>query len=251
MPAAVIRRDRVAGRRDAGEEGQHGQLLGGHGAQAQGRLGDDAERALRADEEVRQVVAGHVLDRPTAGPDDAAVREHDLEAEDGVAGDAVLHAAQAAGVLGQVAADGADLEAGRVRGIEQAMLRSRTSEVGVDDAGLDDRRQVAGVDLEDAIHLRGHQGQCPVDRRGATGQPAARPARHDGHAVAGGQGDDGRDLGRRSRHRHRQRPAGIGVLGLVVAEGRRVRSIDRQVGRSGSALATRAAQEVAASAASV
>ena len=79
----------------------------------------------------------------------AAVGEHDLQAEHGVAGDAVLHAAQAARVLGQVAADGADLEAGRVGRIEEAVLGRRPAEVGVDDARLDDGGQVAGVDLED------------------------------------------------------------------------------------------------------
>ena len=46
----------------------------GSGQQAQGRLGDDAERPLRADEQVRQVVARDVLDGPAAGPDDACRR---------------------------------------------------------------------------------------------------------------------------------------------------------------------------------
>ena len=86
-------------------------LGAGCGQQAQGRLGDDPERALGADEEVRQVVAHDVLGVPAAGADDLAVGEHDLEAQDVVARDAVLHAAQAAGVLGEVAADRAGLEA--------------------------------------------------------------------------------------------------------------------------------------------
>ena len=73
------------------------------------------------DEQVGQRVAGDVLDVPAAGPDDRAVGEDDLEPEDPVARLAVLHAAQPAGVRAQVAADRADLVAGRIRRVEQAL----------------------------------------------------------------------------------------------------------------------------------
>src|SRR5687768_9943449 len=45
--------------------------------QLQGDLGDDAERALRADEETREVVAGRAFSRPPRGADDVAVWEDD------------------------------------------------------------------------------------------------------------------------------------------------------------------------------
>ena len=83
----------------------------GQRSQPQGRLGDHAERALGADEEALEVVAGHVLHRATAEAHGPPVGQHHLEAEDVVGGDAVLHAAQPAGVGGQVPADRADLEA--------------------------------------------------------------------------------------------------------------------------------------------
>jgi hypothetical protein len=82
-------------------------------------LGDDAERALAADEEVAEVVAGDVLHALGAEPADGAVGEDDLEAHDVVAGDAVFQAAQTAGVLGDVAADGADLHRAGIGRIEQ------------------------------------------------------------------------------------------------------------------------------------
>ena len=85
MPAAAIRATASPAAATLAKNASTVSLLGGHRSQAQGRLGDDAQRALRADEEVCQVVAGHVLDRPAAGPDDAAVGEHDLKTEDGVA----------------------------------------------------------------------------------------------------------------------------------------------------------------------
>ena len=71
---------------------------GGAGRSLQRRLGDDRERPLAADEQVGQRVAGDVLDVLAAGPDDRAVGHHDLERQDRLAGLAVLHAAQAAGV---------------------------------------------------------------------------------------------------------------------------------------------------------
>ena len=127
-PSRVDARDRLARRRArTRKKASIVSLGGGHRQQPQGGLGDDAEGPLGADEQLRQVVAHDVLDRAAAGPDDGAVREHHLQAQHVVARHAVLDAAQAARVLGQVAADGADLEAGRVGWVEQAVLRDRAA----------------------------------------------------------------------------------------------------------------------------
>ena len=93
--------------------------------QPQDRPGDDAERALAADEQLEQREPGDVLDPLAAEGDQRAVGEHDVEAEHVVGGDAVLHAAQAAGVGGDVAADRADLERRRVRRVPEAVLGAR------------------------------------------------------------------------------------------------------------------------------
>ena len=69
------------------------------------RLGDHAERALGADEQLGQVVAGVVLAEPAQPVPDAAVGQHDLEAEHQLAGHAVAQHRGAAGVGGEVAAD--------------------------------------------------------------------------------------------------------------------------------------------------
>ena len=80
------------------------------------------ERPLRPDEQRDQPVARDVLDVLAAQPEDRPVGHHDLEAEDRVARDAVLHAAQAARVRPEVAADRALLVAGGIRRVEQAVL---------------------------------------------------------------------------------------------------------------------------------
>src|SRR5262249_54048345 len=83
-------------------------------------LGDDAEGALRADDDAGQVVAGVVLGR-AAGLDDLAVGQDDLHAQDVVDRDAVLEGVRPAGVGGDVAADGTRPLAGRVGGEVEAV----------------------------------------------------------------------------------------------------------------------------------
>ena len=71
--------------------------------------------------------------------DQRAVGEHDVEPEHVVGRDAVLHAAQPAGVGRDVAADRADLVRRRVRRVPEAVLRPRRLDLRVEGARLDDR----------------------------------------------------------------------------------------------------------------
>ena len=75
--------------------------------QPQHRRGDDAERALGADEQVPQVVAGIVLLELVEVVQHAAVGEHHFEAEHMRARDAVGERRGAAGIGREIAADGA------------------------------------------------------------------------------------------------------------------------------------------------
>ena len=93
--------------------------------QFQRRLGDDAEQAFRADEQPVQIEAGLVFVRAAAESDDRAVGQHDFQAEDVIAGDAVFEAARAAGVGGDVAADEIVRAAGGVGRIKQAAPLAR------------------------------------------------------------------------------------------------------------------------------
>ena len=92
---------------------QGGELAGGGGdrlrdaVQAQLDLGDDAERALAADEQPRQVVAGGGFAHPPAGADHPPVGQHHRQAQHVLADGAVAHRVGAGGAGGAHAADGA------------------------------------------------------------------------------------------------------------------------------------------------
>ena len=105
-----------------------------------------------------------------------AVGEHDVEAEHVVGGDAVLHAAEPAGVGGDVAADRADLVRRRVGRVPEPVLRGGRLDLGVERARLDDRDLAVGVDLDRAHPLQAEH-DAAVDRARPAGQPAAGAAR--------------------------------------------------------------------------
>ena len=78
-PAAAIALTASPAPSSVGEEREHRRARRRRRAQPERRLGDDRERALAADEQVGQRVAGDVLDVLAAGPDDGPVGHHDLE----------------------------------------------------------------------------------------------------------------------------------------------------------------------------
>ena len=103
---------------------------------------------------------------------------HDLQAQHVVGRHAVGEAVRPAGVLGDVAADGAGALARRVGRVVEAVLGDRLAQVEVDHARLDQRRPVLDVDLEDALHAR-HRDEHAADRRdGAAAEPGTGAARH-------------------------------------------------------------------------
>ena len=206
----------VRGLADGPEAGDDGGLRGLGRHEPQDRAGDDAEGALAADEQLEQRQPGHVLDALAAQRDQGAVGEHDVEAEHVVGGDAVLHAAQAAGVGRDVAADRADLERRRVGRVPEAVLGRRPLDVGVERAGLGDGHLARRVDL-DGVHPLQAEHQTPVDRRRSAGQPTAGTSRHDADVVRRRPPHRGLHvLGALGAH-HRQRHPGRLVLRPVEA----------------------------------
>jgi hypothetical protein len=173
--------------------------------QLQRDLGDRPQRPFGAGEEPAQVVAGDVLHRAAAGADRRPVRQHDLEREDVVAGDAVLQAARAPGVLRDVPADRALLETRRIGRVEEPALLDLGLQPRVDHAGLDDRDAVDLVDLEDPVHPRDAEDDAARQRDGAAGEPAPHRARRDRDAARGRDAVDGTHLGgRRGQHDERR-----------------------------------------------
>ena len=84
-------------------------------------LGDDAEQPFRAGDDAEQVVAVAV-EMLAAEADDLAGDQHDLAAEHVVGGHAVFQAMHAAGILRDVAADGAGDLRGRVGRVVEALV---------------------------------------------------------------------------------------------------------------------------------
>lgn len=167
----------------------------GVGDEAEGDFGDDAEHAFAADEETGEVEALAVFVAAAAGSDDGAVWEDDFEAEDVVAGDPVFEAARAAGVGGDIAAEGAFAEAGWVRRVVPSEFADLVLEVAGDDAGLDDGDPVGRVDLEDAVHAFHGEDDAAVDGDAAADVADAAAADGDGDLVSSGEGHDGADVG--------------------------------------------------------
>ena len=166
--------------------------------QPQDRAGHDAERALRPDEELEQGQPGDVLDPLAAEGHERAVGQHDVEAEDVVGRHAVLHAAQAAGVGGDVAADRADLVGRRVRRVPEAVLARGGLHLRVEGTRLDDGHLAVGIDL-DGPHPLEAQHDAAVDGARAAGEPRPRTSRHHRDAVGRRPADRGLHLARRPR----------------------------------------------------
>ena len=150
-------------------------------AQPHGHLGDHAERALGSDHQPDEVVARHALRGAAAQPHDLAGGRDDLEGEHVVAGDAVLDAAQAAGVRGDVPADRRPRGARRVRRVPEPVLGGGGAQHVVHDARLHDREPLGGVDLDDPAHPLGREHDPALDRVRPAGQARARAAGHDRH----------------------------------------------------------------------
>ena len=188
----------------------------------------DAERALRADHQRGQVVAGDALHGAVPGADQPAVGEHDLEAEHRLAGDAVLGAEQAAGVRGDVAADGRDRAARRVgRAPEAALgraaaLRSPLRTPGSTTASsssteISSTRFMRSVESTSSPAPPMAPPASPVPApRGTTGMPWARREAHASPARARrGRLDDGERRLRRDVARSGRRGPRSGVSGSV------------------------------------
>ena len=133
------------------ERGQDGGRVGRAGIQPEDGLGDEGERALGPDDELGEVVAGGGLHELAAGADGLAGAEHGVQAEDLVAGDAVLHGPHAARVGGHVAAQaGAGLA--REHRVHEPVGFGRHIELLEGDAGLHDGDLVLRVYLDDRVH---------------------------------------------------------------------------------------------------
>ena len=167
-------------------------LLGG-GDELEGQLGDDAEGALGADDEVEQGVAGGGLGDGGAHLDDLAGGQDHGHGPDIVAGGAILDGPHAAGVGGDVAAQRGKLLTG-IGGIQQALLQGVLSQVVEQHAGLDPDDKVVGIIFQDLLHAHGAQHHTAGDGGAGAHQAGASAAAGHGDVVVIADLHDGGDL---------------------------------------------------------
>src|SRR5207247_1331483 len=79
----------------------------------------------------------------TAELDERAIGKHHFEGEDVVRRDAILETMRAAGILGDVPADGTGALTRRIGRVLQTVRFCRGAELRIDDAGLDDDQLLA------------------------------------------------------------------------------------------------------------
>ena len=192
--------------------------------EADGDFGDDGERALRANQQAGEVVAGQV-GHAAADWHQLAGGQHDFQAEDVIAGDAVGEGVGAAGVFGHVAADGASLLAGRVGGELVAVGRDRLGQVEVDHAGLDHGAPVGQVDFQDAFHAAEDHQQAAFGGERAAGESGAGAAADQRDFKLVGQADDAHHVFRAARKDHRVGQGAVGA-GVVFVEQQLLRAVE-------------------------
>ena len=157
-------------------------------------LGHHAEHALGADRHAEQVIA-RAVEMLAAKSQDFTLDRNQLNSDDIVGRHAVFQAMDTAGILSDVAADGAGDLAGRVgRVIEaEALYRVRDAEIG--HPRLGDDAAIGDVDLADAVELAHAKQDAVRERQGAARQRGSGASRHDFHAVGRAIAQDLHDLG--------------------------------------------------------
>ena len=125
--------------------------------------------------------------RAAAEPSDRAVGEHDFKAQDIVAGHSILEAARAAGVGGNISAEGAIGAAGRVRRIKEANFFDCILQILGFDSGLDNGNKIAAVNFLNLLHALERNDDAAADGHATADVTIAGPARGNGDSMLVGK----------------------------------------------------------------
>ena len=209
--------------------------------QAHDRLHHDPQGALGADHELAQVVTAGVLDQAAVEFEHLAGAADHGHPGDPLAGVAVADHADAAGIGGDVAADGARAARGEIHRVHQPMPARSLVQRLQRHAGLHGQGAVDRVEIQHLVHPLQAQHQFAIGRHRAAGQAGAATGGHDRHALAVGPLHHRLHFGHRGRQgdgQRRRRPlrgpvaavvGQIGRIGLQAQRGHRL----LQVGEAG------------------
>ncbi len=161
--------------RQGGERRQQGGVVLGSGVQPEHGPGHQGQRALRSDDQLGEVVAAGRLHELAAGGDHLAGAEDGLDAEDMVAGHAVLDRPHPAGVGGHVAPEAGRLLAGEHRVDETVGPRAASSSARVTPGSTTATWLAASISR--MRHIRSKETTIPVGHRDAAHRTARYPSR--------------------------------------------------------------------------
>ncbi len=186
------------------------------GKELQSRGRNNAKRAFRADHQVAQIIAAVVLFQSSKAVPDAAIREHDFEAETKLAGVAIGEHGRAPRVGREHPADHAAAFGREAQGKEASGLFRNGLGFRQRHAGLNDKSATGGIDIahtaktgEREENFRSASGwDLPADKSGI-----AR-LRDDADAVRVGQRQNGGNFSGRAGAQHHRRLAGVLVAPL-------------------------------------
>ena len=130
-------------------------------------------------------------------------------------GDAVGEAVGASGIVGDIAAERADLLARRVGGEVESLGPQLLREVEIDDAGLHPGDAVVGVDRQHLVHPAGRYDDGPPQWDRAAGESGASATGDHGRTVLLGDSHDRLDLFGGLREAHRAGVAAVEHGGVM------------------------------------
>ena len=209
-----------------GHGGKGRKLRGGQGVELHDGAGNDAQRALRPDHQVAQVVAGVVLAQARQAVPDIALRRYHFQPQAQLARVAVAHDLRAASVGAQVAANGAAALGRHAQGEQKAGLLASLLQGLQHAAGVHRDGQVGAVDGAHLVHAlqAQHDLRAAGVGRGAHHHAGVAALGHDADTGRGAGPDHGSHLGRIGRAHHGQRVAVLALAPvlLIGARGRRL-----------------------------
>jgi hypothetical protein len=171
-----------------------------------GDFGNESKRAFGADQEAGEIVrAGVALF--AADADDFTIGEDEFERGDVIRGDALSESVRAAGVFGNVSADGGRFLARRIGSEIEAGLFNGTGDVEIDYTGLNDGALIVEIEFEDTVHAGEHEHDSAGAGECATGETGSRASAKDGHVVLIGEADDFGNFGGCGRESDKVGPA--------------------------------------------